>query len=310
MYKIKNKVFLSELGLLFITMIWGGAFVVVKNTTDTVPPGYLNAFRFGIAAVCMAVFFFKRLKYITVSYIKAGFLIGFFDFAAYELQTYGLKYTTVGNSSFLTAIYCVVVPFLYWAIRRKKPGFLNLIAAVICLMGVGFLTLHGSFEMNPGDILTILCGISFAAQIVAVSILTEKDDPILLTLIQMAATVVFSLPTAVFTEKMPTSFDWPAIASLLFLGIFSTMVAFVLQNICQKYVPAAKASLIMSLESVFGTLSGILFLNESFSIYTFLGFVMIFASILLAEYAPALSNWKKSRKAADGLDENPKNKAV
>lgn len=281
--KIKNKPVLAELGLLLITIIWGSAFVVVKNATAAVPVSYMIAIRFGLAAVLMLVFFFPQIRRINLASVKAGTALAALMYVSYYLQTVGVKFTTAGNNAFLTSVYVVIVPFLYWAVKNKKPDWYNILSAFICIVGIGVLSLNAGFHMNIGDLLSLLCGATFAAQIVGVSILTEKIDPILLTFTQFAFTAMIAFGVAACSEQFPAALSSDMVWSLLYIGIFSTLIALLLQNVCQKYVPPAKASLIMSLESLFGTLFGILLLNEKLMLKTFLGFVLIFAAVIISE---------------------------
>lgn len=281
--KIKNKSLASELGLLFITIIWGSAFVVVKNTTALVPTSYIIAIRFGLAAILMLIFFFPRIKKLDFHSVKHGAILAVLLYVAYYVQTIGVKYTTAGNNAFLTAIYVVVVPFLYWIIRNEKPDAYNILSAFICIAGIGLLSLHAGFSINIGDTLSLLSGVTFAAQIVGISILTEKSDPILLSFTQFVFTAIISLAVALCTESFPAQLASETVWSLLYISIFSTLIALVMQTVCQKYVPPAKASLIMSLESLFGSLFGIVFLNETLTLKTFGGFLLIFVAILISE---------------------------
>ncbi|MFU0833418.1 MAG: EamA family transporter [Oscillospiraceae bacterium] len=280
---LRSRSIAAELGIVLVTMIWGSSFVVVKNATDTVPPATMIAVRFGIAAILLSFLFFKRLKKLSKSYMKFGLLIGLENFLAFELQTVGVQYTTAGNNAFLTAVYCVIVPFLYWAIKKQKPRFFHLIAAGLCMTGVGMLSIQNNFTMNFGDLLSVSCGLFFALQIVTISILTEKNDPILLCITQSAATALFALPVALLTENIPSTLPTSSVLSLLYLTLISTMLTTVLQTVCQKYISPSKASLIMTLESVFGIVCGIIFLHESLTLRSFGGFALIFAAILLSE---------------------------
>lgn len=269
-----------------MTVIWGSAFVVVKDVSSAMPPSYIVVIRFGIAALCLCLVFWKKLVSIGRTELLGGLVIGFFNVLGFELQTYGLQKTTAGNSAFLTAIYCVIVPFLYWIIKKKKPGIYNIISAFLCIAGVGLLSLGNGFVIKSGDILSLLCGLSFALQIVAIDIFTGKGDPILLTITQSVATAVLALPLALCFEKFPTSFGTDTILSLLYVALFSTMLASVLQMICQRFVAPSQASLIMSLESVFGTLCGIIFLHETMTVRIFFGCALIFVAIYLSERQP------------------------
>ena len=281
--KIKNRTVAAELGLLFITIIWGGSFVVVKNTTSMMPANYIIAIRFGLASIFMLIFFFRRIQKIDAYSIKSGAILGVLLYVAYYFQTVGIKYTTAGNNAFLTAVYVILVPFLYWVIKKIRPDAYNIISAFVCIAGIGFLSIHAGFTVNIGDSLSLLCGIAFSAQIVGVSILTEKGDPILLAFTQCIFTAIIAFIVALCTEKFPAQLVTNSIWDLLYIGVFSTMIAMVVQTVCQKYVPPSRASLIMSMESLFGTFFGIVFLNEALTFKTFIGFLLIFAAMLVSE---------------------------
>lgn len=274
---------LAEVGLLFTAIIWGSAFVVVKNTTDAVPTNYILAIRFLLSAVLLSVIFWKSLKKLNMAYVRNGVILGVLVYFSFYLQTVGIQFTTAGNNAFLTAVYVVIVPFLYWFVRKKKPGVYNILAAFLCIVGIGFLSLQESFSVNIGDALTLLCGIFFAAQIVGVSIFTEKQDPILLTMLQFLVAGAMALTAALLFEELPQKLGSGPIAGLLYLSVFSTTIAFLMQTVGQKYTSASKASLLMCLESVFGCISGILFLHEPVTPKILAGFVLIFIAILISE---------------------------
>ena len=298
--KTRNKPFWAKLGLLLITVVWGSAFVVVKDAAAVVPPSYIVVFRFGITTVCLCLIFWKRLARIGRTELAGGLVIGIFNVLGYELQTYGLQTTTAGNSAFLTAVYCVIVPFLYWLVKKEKPGIYNVVSAFLCIAGVGFLSLKSGFAISLGDALSLLCGLSYAAQIVAIDIFTAKGDAILLTVTQSAVTTLLALPAALRFETLPRSVRPGTILALLYVALFSTMLAFLVQNIAQQYVAPSQASLIMSLESVFGVLCGILFLREPMTPRVFLGCALIFLAITLSERKPgAVSAKGKKASRAD-----------
>ncbi len=281
MKRSRNRTAAAELGLTIATILWGTSFAVVKDAVESVPAAHIIAARFGPAAILLALVFHGRLNKLTFSDWKAGAFVGLLNLASYELQTWGAKYTTAGKNAFLTSIYCVAVPFFYWIAKRQKPGLLSIVSAFLCALGAGVLSLRGNLTASPGDLLSLGSGFAFAAQIVAVGILTETRDPILLTITQCAATALFAAPVALFTEKTPRVLPARALLELTYLSVFVTMLAFLLQVVSQKYIRPDRASLIMSLESVFGALSGILFLGETASPRTILGSALIFSAILL-----------------------------
>jgi drug/metabolite transporter (DMT)-like permease len=282
----QNKAFWAKLGLFFITTVWGSSFVIMKDITSVLPLSYIIVFRFSLAAVLLSLIFHRRLTRLSRTELIGGIVIGFFTILGYEFQTYGLEKTTAGNSALLTAVYCVIVPFLYWFVKKKKPGAHNIVSAFLCLIGVGVLSLTSGFSINPGDVLSLLCGLSFAAQIVAIDIFTEKGDPILLSIVQLATTAILALPIALCFETLPSSVGTDTVCSALYLALFCTLITYLLQMVCQQYVAPSQSALIMSLESVIGALCGVLFLHEAVSVRMLFGCVLIFAAVTLSERQP------------------------
>ncbi len=275
----------AYIGLMLATLIWGYAFVVVKNALDSVPPLYMLAIRFGLATIGLCILFFPRLKKVRRSTLKSGFWIGFVLFLAYGIQTFGLQYTTAGKNAFLTTTYVIFVPLLNWLFCGVRPHSRALAAAGLAILGSGFLTLNTDLTINPGDLLSLLCGLGYAIHIVMVSRITSSEDPILLTTTQLGFAAVFSLIFAPLVHgPFPlSSFHMDALWGMLYLGFMSTMLALLLQNIGQKYTEPSSAALILSLESVFGLMFSMIFLQETVSPLMAIGCVLIFLAILISE---------------------------
>ena len=117
--------------LILATIIWGSSFVVMKSSVDVLPTFWLLAIRFSFAALVLAVVFIRRWKVLDKQYLIGGTVMGFCLFLAYTFQTFGLEQTTSGKNAFFTAVYCVIVPFLYWFIAKRRPDRFNLIAAFL-----------------------------------------------------------------------------------------------------------------------------------------------------------------------------------
>ena len=122
--------------LILATIIWGSSFVVMKSSVDVLPTFWLLAIRFSFAALVLAVVFIRRWKVLDKQYLIGGTVMGFCLFLAYTFQTFGLEQTTSGKNAFFTAVYCVIVPFLYWFIAKRRPDRFNLIAAFLCIGGI------------------------------------------------------------------------------------------------------------------------------------------------------------------------------
>lgn len=281
----KKQVWLASAGMTAATVIWGFAFVIVKNSVDLVPPLYMMAFRFTIGFLGMTILFAGRWRYLSKEAFRAGGIVGTFLFVSYFFQTAGIQYTTAGKNAFLTTVYVVIVPFFSWALYKKRPDRFCFGAALMAIFGIGLLSLQGDLSVNIGDALTLVSGFGYAAHIMAVDKYTDKFDPILLTMLQMLTAALLSwvfapilnggFPTGVWQKEMLTG--------MLYLGLGSSMTGFLLQNLGQKYTNPAVASVILSLESVFGVLFSVWFLGERMTGRMLAGCVLIFGAVLTAE---------------------------
>ena len=130
--------FVYKLMLLAATIIWGFAFVVMKDAVDVLPPAQLIGVRFFLTGLLMAAVFHRSLKgALNGPCLKAGLVLAVVTFLAFWVQTVGLADTTPGKNAFLTATYCVIVPFMLWAVAGKRPTFANVGAAALCITGIG-----------------------------------------------------------------------------------------------------------------------------------------------------------------------------
>lgn len=307
------KSILPKLALLTATVIWGSAFFIMKQTLDDIPPSYLLMFRFCGAALILAVVFFKKLRLINRFYLYRGAVMGFLMFIGYYTQTLGLTTTTPGKNAFLTAVYCVIVPFLSWITAKpsfkksrradgddascsvmstepedsespeEKPDRYNFIAAIICITGIGFVSLTDGFSIELGDALTLICGFFYAAHIIVATRYSQGRDIFVLTIIQFAVTGLLSLIVALFTEEFPRYIPSGSIISLVYLCVASTAIALLLQNIGQKYTPPSSSAIILSLEAVFGVIFSMIFYKEAITSRLAIGFALIFVAIIVSE---------------------------
>ena len=288
-FSAKFKSFLADMSLALVALFWGIGFVAMKDALESYPTFWLLTLRFTGAFLLMALLFRKRLRRLKKTDCEAGAVVGVFLFLGFATQTLGLNYTTPGKQAFLTATYVVIVPFLVWGLRKKYPGWLSFAASFLCLAGMGLLTLQHGLSMGLGDGLTFLCAFFFACQLVAVEYYASKTDPLVLAILQIAIVALLSLPLALLFETWPGFLPGGAgLWSIAYTIVFCTIIAFSIQNIAQKFTPSAHTAIILSLESVFGALSGIYFLGEVFTLPMAAGCVLIFISVLLTEAGPSL----------------------
>lgn len=279
----KKKSLIADLSLLLVAMLWGGGFVVIKDALDSITPFYIMSMRFGLSFILMCIVFWKRVKKINKQEIIGGTVIGIFLFLAFAFQTIGIQYTTAGKQAFLTAIYVVEVPFLYWIFMKKKPDNYSIVAAFLAFFGITMLTMQGTMKINLGDALTLICSLFFAVQIISTGFYAEKLDPIVLTVVQFVVAAILSYICALIFEPKLPNLSNGTIFSIIYLSLFSTLIAFLIQNIAQKYTSSTHAAIILSLESFFGCFFAVIFLGEQLTVKIVIGCIFIFLSIITAE---------------------------
>lgn len=280
----------SRLALLSAAMIWGSSFFVLKNTIEELPPCFVLALRFTVSSALLLILFHGKLRDFKLSYIWKGGLLGGSLYAGYLLQTYGLMETSPGKNAFLTAIYCVIVPFLFWGVTGAKPGASKIFAAVLCLAGIGTLSLTDGFSISRGDALTLLSGLMYAVYMVMVAVFTKNEDVTLLSAAQFVIAAILFWVTSLGVETIPAVIPAKAWWPLIYLSVFCTAVALMLQNIGQKYTNPGTASILLSLEAVFGVFFSAIFYGEELTPRLLVGFAMVFAAILIAQYEPRLNS--------------------
>ena len=260
--------------------IWGSSFFIMKDALDALPVQYLLAIRFTAGAVLLGLLCWKKWRIFTPDYLWRGAVIGGFLYLAYSVQTYGLALTTPSKNAFLTAVYCVLVPFLYWAFAGVRPDRYNVIAAVLCVAGVGLVSLTGDLTVNPGDGLTLVSAVFYASHIVAVAKVSAGKDIYLLTVFQFAFSGLYAWIGGAAAETFPAQ---ALVRPLIYLAVMATTAALLFQNVGQVWSDPASASVILSLESVFGVLCSVAFAGDQVSGKMLLGFALIFVAVVCSE---------------------------
>jgi drug/metabolite transporter (DMT)-like permease len=266
--------------LALAALLWGTSFAVIKDIIDGIPPFTLMLLRFGGSVAMLGLIFGHRLRGVTRGQLRNSCAIGGFLTAAFILLVLGIQRTTASNQAFLVGACVIFVPFLGWLVSRRRPDHFAVAGAVLATAGIALLTLHGSFAINRGDLLSILCSIAFAAHMVAIERLGKDGDPIASTLIQFAvATLVFALLTGTFESFRPV-LSPKVLKVLAYLVVATTVVAFTIQNVVQKYLSATSTALILTLETAFGGVFAMLYLHERPTLKMALGCLVILLGIL------------------------------
>lgn len=301
----KKNALWAKIALLIVAILWGSSLTVVKSASDAFHPNFILGVRFTLASIILALVFRKRLAKSNKEELKSGAIIGIFLFMAYSSQTLGVVFADPGRSGFLSASYCVIVPFIYWIVSKVRPDKYNMMAAVLCVIGIFFIAMAGeggsifkaSKEALLGDGLALLSGILFASHIVAVERFGGNKDPFVLTIMQFVVAAVLSwITTLIFEDNSQIQFATRPVLEVLYLAVFCTAVALLLQNIGQKYTDPNSAAIILGCESIFGIIIPVAVGMEKLTVKSVIGFVLIFMAILISE--TKLSFLRKEEKEA------------
>ena len=283
------KRYLADFGLLLVGILWGLGFVFVKiGLNEGIDPFYLSSIRFLLGFVALYLIFRKKVSKIVKRDIKAGIVIGFFQFMGYLTQTYGLTMTTASKNAFFTAINVVIVPYIFWIVHKKKPDIFSFVASIVCLAGVGVISFDANMnltDINRGDILTIISAFFFARQIATTGYFSRKIEPMKLIFIQMLVAGILFLITQFVTTGVRafTPLSGMTLVSVIYLVLFSTAIPTLLQTFCQKATTSTRASILMSTESLFAPLFAFLLLHEVLTLKVIFGAGLILFAVLISE---------------------------
>ena len=285
----------SNIALLVTAMIWGSAFVAQSVGMD-----YVGAFTFqsirsflGAATLVPFILFSDGRKRRLGTYepldeegkrqlLKGGVACGVMLTVASLFQQIGIAYTTVGKSGFITSMYLILVPILGIFLHKRVPLKIWLCVAVAAA-GLYFLSIHGAFVLSRGDTLTILCAFCFAIHILCVDHFVKQSDSVKLSFLQLLTSGVLSGVLMLTYDRPAPGAILAAAMPILYAGILSSGVGYTLQVVGQKGANPTTATLLMSLESVFSVLAGILILSQVPTLREGFGCLLIFTAVIFAQ---------------------------
>jgi drug/metabolite transporter (DMT)-like permease len=292
------KKYIGEIALLFNTLIWGGTFALIKNAFNDISPLIFLGLRFSIAALIFLPFVYASLKKTNKQTLLAGSVLGFFYFAGFTAQSLGLNLTTATKSGFITGTFVVFIPILQLIIEKRKPKWFNIVSVLLVLVGLILLSSKGEntfhflkqlgADFNIGDLLTLLCALLFAFQVVYVDVFTKKYDYLPMVFIQLLLTgaggfvlsFVFSFTSL---ETIRFTFNTTVVTAILYTAIFASIIATVIQLKFQKFVTPTKAGIIFSIEPIFAAIFAYFLLSEKISNFGLIGCVLIFIGLIVSE---------------------------
>lgn len=292
------KRFYGEASLLLMTVIWGGTFAIVKNALSDISPSLFIGMRFSVASLILFPFVFSQLKRINKETLIAGSILAIFFFLGFQFQTIGLNYTTATKSGFITGTFVVIIPILQTLIEKRKPRLHNIVGVILVFIGLIFLSSRGEnlfhfFEqfgsdLNIGDLLTFICAILFAFQVVYVDIFTKKYPYMPMVFIQLFISAIGGMFAALILpsfglEQTKFTLNFNVINAILYTSIFASIIAITIQLKYQKIVSPTKAGIIYSFEPIMAAFIAYLLLSEKITNFGLIGGAFIFAGLIVSE---------------------------
>lgn len=281
--RLSLRITRQELVLIFITMVWGGTFLVVHRAMAHSGPFFFVGLRFAAASLLLAVFFRRYLRQVTRLEIKAGVLIGLAIAGGYGLQTWGMQTISSSQSAFLTALYVPVVPLLQWLFLRRPPGLMAWIGITLAFIGLVLVAgpQDGNLTLNAGEIATLLSTLAIAAEIILISRYAGQVDVRRVTLIQlMVASLCAFLLMIPNGESLP-AMSTPLLFSALGLGAASALIQ-VTMNWAQRSVSPTRATVIYAGEPVWAGVVGRI-AGERLPAAALLGGALIVCGVIVSE---------------------------
>jgi len=281
--RLSLRISRQEMVLIFITMVWGGTFLVVHRAMAHSGPFFFVGLRFATASLLLAFFFRRYLKQVTWLEIKAGALIGLSIAGGYGLQTWGMQTISSSQSAFLTALYVPVVPLLQWLFLRRPPGLMAWLGILLAFTGLVLVAgpQDGSLTLNAGEIATLLSTLAIAAEIILISRYAGQVDVRRVTLIQLmvasACAFVLMIPNGESVPVMST----PLLLSALGLGAASALIQ-VTMNWAQRSVSPTRATVIYAGEPVWAGVVGRI-AGERLPAAALLGAALIVCGVIVSE---------------------------
>ena len=269
--------------LAVVALVWGTTYAVIKDTLSVVQPFSLMMFRFGFSALILSLMYLKKFKTIKSVDLKRGVIIGIFMFLAFYFLIVSIRFTTASKFSFIVGAYVLIVPFLSWVINKTKLDRYAIVGAILATIGLAFLTMERGAVFNLWDLVAGCCSFFFAAHMIAIEKYSGDSDPILLTIIQFITTaVLFIILTGIkegYDFMVLPEIKW----TLGYLVIISTIIPFAIQNIVQRYISSTSTALILTLQSAFGSIFAVYYLDERMTKQMIIGCLLIFIAIVFQE---------------------------
>ncbi len=279
----------GSLILMLTAIVWGSGFVAQSAGMELIEANTFNGIRMLIGSLVLLPLALRaertpdkalgNKKLLLISGIICGIVLC----AASTIQTWGLKYTTAGKSGFITAMYMIFVPIISIAIG-KKITVKTFCCAAVALFGMYLLCLYGAdIQINFGDVLTLICALIFSVHILLIDKFVPSVNAVQFSCLQFFVCGIINIIFMFILENPSIEVIKSCAVPILYSGLFACGIGYTLQPIGQRYAEPTTASIIMSLESVFALIFGIILLHEPLSLHEFLGCMIMFAAIIFIQ---------------------------
>jgi len=278
-----NKKLAAQIGLLFVTIIWGFTFVLVKGALNDALPFSFATLRFGVATFLTLLIINKKINTLNKMELIGGIVCGVFLFLGYAFQNFGLMITTATKSAFITSISVLLVPILLVILNLQKVQMHIWIAVLMATAGLYLLILPGG-GLNIGDIITFGCSISFAIHIITQDYYIKKEVRLLPFInVQLAFVTIISLISAFFYEPDPIIWSERLMGAIIITGVLATFTAFLIMIWAQKILNPSETAIIFSLEPLAASLFAMVFAGELLGLWGWIGGSLICIAVAYGE---------------------------
>ena len=275
---MRNKYFLTAT-LLTVSVIWGSAFVVMKDTLHRQDVNSFLACRFILAALIMAVLRPKAFAHFDKRFVLRGVILGTLLGCGYIFQTFGLTLTSVAKTGFITGMYAVFTPLIAAGLLKKHISKIQWLSVGIAAIGLAFLSLNG-FSMGLGEFLVVISAGFYAGHIVGLSEWSAGANTYALTVLQLGTVGVICFIASLKGgfHMPPDSGVWQAI---IYTAIFASAFAFIVQTWVQSFMSATSVGIILTMEYIFAALFGVWFGHESLTLRVVIGGALVISAMYI-----------------------------
>ena len=275
----------ADLMLVLVTLCWGASYYLMDVSLSDMEPFTLNAFRFLVAFIVAAIAAFPKIKTVNRKTIQCSLIIGIVLVFVYTSATFGVKYTSISNAGFICGLTVVFTPILGFIFKKQRHGKKLIVVVLMCLVGTGLLSLDGQFKPAIGDVICLVCAVAYAVDLLFTESFVTRDEvnAFQMGVFQLGFAGIFMLVFAIIFEEphLPTTpLYW---GSAVFLAIFCTGLAFIIQAVAQQYTSAAHVGIIFILEPVFSGIVAFLFAGEILLPRAYVGAALMIGGLFIME---------------------------